>query len=290
MYVTISCSFQVMTAQLVLATDFYQTFAKVTFQDGEVTWDRLLSPARLPNYPVRIGFLSGSRKDRRSQEYRYSFLDMHDTDDLQQVWLIQNIHDVTESSLTGSGISAPGHLYYQLSDNDPDTFVNPAWRCRQWLITEQDSSPLDQNAVKNDAMNCPCSLDQVQTGYFRIYSHSDIPTDHVCYVRRDSGYGSEDTLAAGELPTPRCCYNVSSHALNANHRALQGWNLYQRYDDDDQRQTADDEAYGFCCGEGVTSSAMCLEFLDRRPVSRCTDFVPPATCEFMRTFPWVTRV
>lgn len=86
--------FQTVTFQVVMITDYVNTYAKVIYNDREMTWDVLRNSVK--NYPVRIGLL---KQNETAQEYPQSYLNLISSPEDQD--RIQKIDDVTPTSLKG---------------------------------------------------------------------------------------------------------------------------------------------------------------------------------------------
>ena len=76
-----------------MITDYVNTYAKVIYNDREMTWDVLNS---VKNYPVRIGLL---KQNETAQEYPQSYLSLVSSPEDKDK--IQRIDDVTPTSLKG---------------------------------------------------------------------------------------------------------------------------------------------------------------------------------------------
>ena len=86
--------FQTVTFQVVMITDYVNTYAKVIYNDREMTWDVLRNSVK--NYPVRIGLL---KQNETAQEYPQSYLSLVSSPEDKDK--IQRIDDVTPTSLKG---------------------------------------------------------------------------------------------------------------------------------------------------------------------------------------------
>ena len=86
--------FQTVTFQVVMITDYVNTYAKVIYNDREMTWDVLRNSVK--NYPVRIGLL---KQNETAEEYPQSYLNLISSPEDQDK--IERIDDVTPTSLTG---------------------------------------------------------------------------------------------------------------------------------------------------------------------------------------------
>ena len=76
-----------------MITDYVNTYAKVIYNDREMTWDVLNS---VKNYPVRIGLL---KQNETAQEYPQSYLSLVSSPEDKDK--IQKIDDVIPTSLKG---------------------------------------------------------------------------------------------------------------------------------------------------------------------------------------------
>ena len=77
-----------------MVTDYVKTYAKVIYNDREMTWDVLRNSVK--NYPVRIGLL---KQNETAEEYPQSYLNLISSPEDQDK--IERIDDVTPTSLTG---------------------------------------------------------------------------------------------------------------------------------------------------------------------------------------------
>lgn len=82
-----------MTFQLVMITDFENTYVKVIYNDREMTWDVLSS---VGNYPVRIGVL---KQNETAEEYPQSYLNL--ISNPQDKSKIEKIDEVIPTGLKG---------------------------------------------------------------------------------------------------------------------------------------------------------------------------------------------
>ena len=86
--------FQTVTFQLVMISDYVNTYVKVIYSDRDMKWDVLAS---VGNYPVRIGLL---KQNEAAEEYPQSYLNLISTPEDKEK--IEKIDSATPTALSGN--------------------------------------------------------------------------------------------------------------------------------------------------------------------------------------------
>lgn len=263
-----------MTLQLILATDFKNTYAKFVYGDrdmGSFTLDK----ATRPVYPVWIGTVTPSAKppNPKVDKYPFSFLDIHIPDMVKNLDKIRKIDQVIPSNLNRFGSHA-GQFFWSLTNND-DSFVHPAVVCNNWLVNDIQADLKEPLINELDTKFCPCSLDKmIETFYVQLTS-SRIPDTITCWKKKNS-----PLAAIADEHARRCCYFIGGQLVE-NVLDTNVMTTYMRYSG--KAGEADDAMFDVCCSRTIIQKAkeyLCNQYLARRPVCTCDRFKTAKTGEY----------
>ncbi|KAK2160224.1 hypothetical protein NP493_1661g00003 [Ridgeia piscesae] len=234
---------QTASFQTIIATDYINTYTKTTYADRGMTWQVVLDPALLPNYPARVGVLAFPTSGRQYSEYPYSALDIRTAGNDQHLAKIQRIDAVSESDVAYGGVQSSGQFYYRLSENDPNTFVHAGKECSTWADADVAFDATD-GVVKIDAATagkCPCSRQQMDE-----LQYSEVLSDRITPGIRCWTMMTPFVDDGVQKHTPTCCYDRND-SLIVEPQLTNGMNVYRRFSG--SRQLDDEKLYGLCCGE-----------------------------------------
>ncbi|KAL5013300.1 hypothetical protein ScPMuIL_007570 [Solemya velum] len=251
------------TLQLVLATDFRNTFAKYVYDDRGMGWNIALNKATQPVYPVWMGaVIPSGLANLNVHKYSFSFLDIHVPDMEVNLNKIKKIDQVIPSDVDGLG-SQSGQFFWSLSDNN-DSFIHPAVVCNNWIVGDIEIDSEENPINVEDSTFCPCSLDQMIKTFYVQLDSSRIPATLTCWKKKNSPLAA----VAGEHAR-RCCYfpggQLVENVLDTN-----GMTTYTRHSGD--AGDKDDAMFDVCCSSTIINQAkeyLCSQYLARRPACTC---------------------
>nr|XP_022299294.1 uncharacterized protein LOC111108065 [Crassostrea virginica] len=257
---------ETVTFQVVMITDYVNTYAKVIYNDREMTWDVLRNSVK--NYPVRIGLL---KQNETAEEYPQSYLNLISSPEDQD--RIQRIDDVTPTSLTGD-VKWPrkGFFYYKISGSGGvSASSHPGLVCSTFLTNKKNELQNSSFSVKKaDVSKCPPSASQL-TDSLKELKIAGIPSSMTCYAKR-----SALSSTATDERTPRCCYDNANKGLITDPSVAKGFNIYMVRKPTSKIQTEADTNYGVCCDEANRFAAkedLCSQYTTVLPVCSSKDFV-----------------
>ena len=160
-------------------------------------------------YPVRIGMVIQNIQGNLQQEtteYPYSGLNLvNDIDNLDK---IQRIDSVSEFDIYSSSNINKGRFYQNLTNNDPDSFLNPGLKCQVWLNEDEEFYYMHSEYIAEDTGSCPCDISEVLLSVYEEINARDMQEmDNIWCYRK---YWVLATEEEGEGLTPRCCYDRES--------------------------------------------------------------------------------
>uniref|UniRef100_K1QGK1 Fibrillin-2 n=1 Tax=Magallana gigas TaxID=29159 RepID=K1QGK1_MAGGI len=254
---------ETVTFQLVMITDYENTYVKVIYNDREMTWDVLNS---VGNYPVRIGVL---KQNETAEEYPQSYLNLISSP--QDKSKIEKIDEVIPTGLTGDvSWKRKGFSYYKISGSGGIS-SHPGLQCSSFLTTKRSQLSNPLFSVKTDEVSkCPPSLLQ-KTDSLVAFSAAGIPSSIICFGKR-----SALSSTAKDERTPRCCYDRSNKGLIMEATIAKGFNTYMVRKPSSAIQTTADQAFDTCCNAEnsyASKSDQCSEYLNVLPVCSSENFV-----------------
>lgn len=215
----------------------------------------------IPNYPVRVGYLVQSDSGATVKEYTYSYLDIQNSANEQNLRLIQNIDTVTSSDYSNTDpdikLYSTGQFFFKLSSN-ANSYDHTGITCDNWITA--DKLITNNTFTTSDTQTCPCTRQQVLelTTYEQITGSARIPSGVTCY-----------TMINNPSQSVRCCYDTQG-AIITDHISANGSNTYRRFTG--QQAIDDDNMYDTCCNSDnfrFSKNDMCSLYLIQRPVCTC---------------------
>ncbi|XP_061167956.1 serine-rich adhesin for platelets-like [Saccostrea echinata] len=254
---------QTVTFQLVMLSDYENTYIKVIYNDREMTWDVLNS---VSNYPVRIGLL---KQNETVEEYPQSYLDLLSKSDDKDK--IQKIDEVIPTGLVGAvEWDKKGFAYYRISKSGGST-SHPGLQCSAYIETQRTRQQTSQySVVTADVSKCPPTLLQM-TDYFANFTSAGIPTTMTCYAKQKAL-----SSTASDQQSQRCCYDNSNKGLITDSTIAKGYNTYMIGQPTSEVQIAADQNFGTCCNAENSYASkidLCDKFLEVLPVCSSDNFV-----------------
>ncbi|XP_056001709.1 uncharacterized protein LOC125655815 [Ostrea edulis] len=253
---------EIVTFQMVMLSDYQNTYVKVIYNDREMTWDVLNS---VGNYPVRIGIL---KQNETAEEYPQSYLDLLSKPEDKNK--IQKIDEVIPTGLVGDVTwSRKGFSYYRISKSVAP--AHPGLQCTTYIESQKLSQKNPQKAVVTaDVSKCPPSLLQT-TDSFKTFTSAGIPSSMTCYAKR-----SALSSTTRDQRSQRCCYDKGNKGLILDPTLAKGFNIYMIGKPTSAEQISADKNFGICCNAENSYASredLCAKFVEVLPVCTAENFV-----------------